>query len=71
MLLGPNGEPLLADFGLSRISDSSLKFSSSSGGGGTCRWNAIELSGGSDIDKAEYTKGSDVWAFGMVLYVSI
>lgn len=67
------GEPKLTDFGLSRILDytwtSALRSSSHSSPRGTTRWMTYELvEDGSDSD---CTKESDMWAFGMVIYVSL
>ena len=69
------GIPKLADFGLSRtLSDSPTALETSSFGElkGTTRWMAYELLQFLDGYGAEVicTKASDVWAFGMTIYVS-
>ena len=80
LLFGPNIVKL-ADFGQSRSFDSDypepcLKTTTYNRTKGTCRWLAYELaatimSNEDDDDMIlVYTKESDVWAFGMVLYVS-
>ena len=63
MLLGSSGSAaipkvIITDIGMSRIGSSVQE---------TSRWMAIELIIG---QKADFTKASDVWAFGMTAYVS-
>ena len=71
MLVSNNGEPLLCDFGISRMLDSSHSdFISTTHGSnvrGTIRYMSIELLDGG----AKHSKGSDVWAYGMILYVGV
>jgi len=64
ILLSPQGDPLLADFGLSRIIESSMSINYSMSSACSWRWAAVELFKG----VACYTKETDVWSFGMVLY---
>ncbi len=54
------------DFGLSQITEYSIAFSHSCANPGTIRWSAIELFD----DNVCFTEKTDVWAYGMVLYVS-
>ena len=63
------GEPLLADFGLSFVvpSIASVSFSNAMLTGGTLRWMAPELL--SDSTDAIPSIESDLWAYGMVVYV--
>ncbi|OCB87592.1 kinase-like protein [Sanghuangporus baumii] len=72
VLVSEFGEPLLCDFGVSRmvVASRSFNFSSSlSGGGlrGTLRFMSKELLQASDISPATYSRDSDVWAFGMTV----
>lgn len=63
---------MISDFGLSRMISSEQSFSTSLDHGavkGTIRWMAFELFG-LDDDDVEHTKASDMWAYGMILYVS-
>jgi len=66
ILLSSTDEPLIADFGLSRIigGDYSIAISHSGASPGTIRWSAPELFD----DDTHFTKETDVWAFGMVIY---
>jgi len=68
ILVSDEGDPLLTDFGISRMMDSS----SSTRSGGSARWMAIELVNPSFSDSAvgagRHTPQTDVWAYGMVLY---
>jgi len=66
------GSPLLADFGLSRVSESStLEYAANIDDElrGSTRWFAIELvAAGDGIENVHQTKQSDVWQFGMTIY---
>ena len=65
------GNVRIGDFGLSRmLSDESLWVTSATQAPGTVRWMAFELFG-LDDDHVEHTKASDMWAYGMIIYVSI
>ena len=62
---------MLADFGISRF-DSVNGEPAEASYEGSIRWMARELINAlmSGSDHLVHTKESDVWAFGMVLYVS-
>lgn len=72
VLVGDSGEPLICDFGISRMLNSSLSITGSSTGAlrGSARWMAPELF---DImvGNACHTKETDVWAFGMTVFVRL
>lgn len=69
------GIPKLTDFGQSRAStfNSLLKTTSNDRLKGTSHWIAYELLDFMDADNDEVrcTAESDMWAFGMVIYVRI
>lgn len=74
VLISATKDPLLADFGLSQVLYplfSTVGQSNSSGSPkGTVRWMAPELLGDSDGSLSlNSNEKSDVWAFGMVVYV--
>ena len=62
---------MLCDFGMTRVITSSMSYKTSSSGGnkGTSRYLAYELVALADKYPI-HTKASDVWAFGMIAYVS-
>lgn len=71
------GEPLLCDFGLTRFVATSLQPDSSlstfqtdsaAAMNGSIRWMAPEIFDMNHGNK--HTRESDVWAFGMTVYVS-
>lgn len=66
--------PMLTDFGISRILVESKTFTGTDSLKGNVRWMAIELLDwrlhSSKPEHQFHTKATDVWAFGMVLYVS-
>ncbi|KLO16193.1 kinase-like protein [Schizopora paradoxa] len=66
IFLSMDNTPLLADFGHSRIisSEVSIVISNSDASLATVRWAAPELFD----SNSQYSKATDVWAFGMVLY---
>ena len=70
ILISSSGIPLLADFGISRTINSgdfpSLT-TSSYNVSGTLRWMASELF--SDDNSKTYLLASDVWSYGMTIYV--
>lgn len=76
-MVSSSGEARVADFGLSHVYSGSTSTLAAtlnpSSPKGSCRWMAIELFDFEyelDIVKAP-NKESDVWSFGMVVYVSI
>ncbi|KAG6329421.1 hypothetical protein ID866_9668 [Astraeus odoratus] len=60
VLISPDGQPLLCDFGLSHAVNPSLKMPLSIARGGTLNWMAPEL-----FDDEVASAEADVWAFGM------
>ncbi|OCB91670.1 kinase-like protein [Sanghuangporus baumii] len=71
VVISDAGEPLLCDFGVSRMLEASrsYNFSSSLTGGlrGTIRFMSKELLQATESAPARYSKASDVWAFGMTV----
>ncbi|KAL5501097.1 hypothetical protein ACEPAH_9484 [Sanghuangporus vaninii] len=70
VLISESGEPLLCDFGVSRmlVASGSFNFSCSLTGGGlrgTLRFMSKELLQATDLSPTAYSKASDVWAFGI------
>ncbi len=69
-MVSPEGTALLTDFGISRMDALSAGYTTRSVGGST-RWQAFELldikNDGSPAPT--HTKMTDVWAFGMTVYV--
>lgn len=66
------GHPLIADFGVSYIMAASMTMmvgTKAESVKGTTRWTAVELF--SIESESNPTKESDVWAFGMVIYVRL
>lgn len=65
---------MLIDFGQSRASNysmSALQTTAYDNAKGTSHWMAYELVGFLDgVAQVICTKESDIWAFGMVIYVS-
>ena len=62
-------EAIICDFGTSRIIEASLELGRPSlREKGTVRWLAYELILG--IGSNEHSKETDIWAFGMTIYVS-
>ncbi|EJC99172.1 kinase-like protein, partial [Fomitiporia mediterranea MF3/22] len=70
VLVNHLGDPLICDFGISRMLSSTVTFAGATSGGikGSMRWMAYELLDFSS--DGHHTKESDVWAFGMTVYVS-
>ena len=68
MLVSRFGEPIICDFGISRIISASQSFGETSGHRvkGSVRWMARELLAD---PQSVHSKESDVWAFGMTIYV--
>lgn len=76
ILMSFSGIPKLTDFGQSRAlknSQAVLKTTAYDRMKGTAHWMAYELLGFLDGSTTEIicTKASDVWALGMVVYVSL
>lgn len=72
ILVSPEGSPLIAGFGLSVSSRSaSLAASPSHGMKGNLRWMAKELVEFSRSEHQDHTTQTDMWAFGMVILVSV
>ena len=71
MLISPDGDPLLSDFGVSRMLIASGTLDHTTTLGGTARWMAVELLKPTEEGDAPAlpTTESDVWAFGMTIYV--
>ncbi|TDL18112.1 kinase-like protein [Rickenella mellea] len=71
VVVSPQGEPLLIDFGLSRILDISRVIMTTREASGTFRWMAFELCGGgrddSECGAIFATRASDIWAYGMIV----
>jgi ephrin-A len=72
ILVSHDGRPLLSDFGVSRIVIESGTITGTTTMRGNTRYMAPELLGrqAAELDHQFHTKESDVWAFGMVFYVS-
>ena len=68
------GVPVLSDFGISRVIAGSQTITGTSSLRGCVTWMASELLNPSAYSHGPshqlHTKSSDVWAFGMILYVS-
>ncbi|KAL5526660.1 hypothetical protein ACEPAF_8384 [Sanghuangporus sanghuang] len=72
ILISKYYQPLICDFGISRILDSSQSaFVSTTHDGhakGSMRWMAVELLDPCEDVEPKHSKETDVWAFGMTLY---
>ncbi|KLO13728.1 kinase-like protein [Schizopora paradoxa] len=75
VLISDTKEPLLADFGLSQVLyplfSTAGQSSNSNSPTGTVRWMAREFFDESSVTAIVPNEKSDVWAFGMVLYVCL
>lgn len=75
VLISPSYEPLICDFGISRMLDSARSdFVSTTHEGdprGTIRWMAVELLNPQAGAQPKHSKETDVWAYGMTVYVSL
>lgn len=70
MLIGRGGSAMMGDFGCARmesVTQSIGALTSSGTANGTWNYWAPELM---DLNGAVHSKASDVWAFGMTVYVS-
>lgn len=65
-----DGNPLLCDFGISRMLEKTATYpishTTATGLRGTVRYMSKELL----KENASHTESSDIWAFGMTIYVS-
>ena len=65
---------MITDFGISHLLANSNTFAGSTLMKGNTRWMSPELisiEDDEDIENAFHTKASDMWAFGMVVYVCV
>lgn len=73
--MSDNGEPLLTDFGLTHVlNPGNITITLVTDGDdpkGTANWMAFELLSPNATRSDYYTKASDVWSFGMTVYVSM
>ncbi|KIJ27050.1 hypothetical protein M422DRAFT_191484, partial [Sphaerobolus stellatus SS14] len=65
ILVSEDGTPCITDFGLSRLLKES-GLTTSSAVAGSLRWMAPEL-----LQNEKVTNASDIWAFGMMIIVSL
>ncbi|KAL5519856.1 hypothetical protein ACEPAG_1516 [Sanghuangporus baumii] len=78
ILIGKNYQPLICDFGISRMLDPTqsgfISATQTDNIRGTTRWMAPELfysDEGAEATESKHSKETDVWAYGMVLYEMI
>jgi len=64
-LIGGDGIPRIADFGLARRLGDTLRLTTTAESAGSLRWMAPEQFSGEKV-----TTASDVWSFGMTVLVS-
>jgi serine/threonine protein kinase len=71
VLISADGRAVLSDFGTSRLLKNNITIAGTATFKGSVRWTAPELFKPSDepLDHLFHIKASDVWAFGMVIYV--
>ncbi|CAE6497509.1 unnamed protein product [Rhizoctonia solani] len=65
VVIAADGTARLVDFGLAKLTEESLKFSTTSAQRGTTRWMPHELLNPAEESKAVITFASDVYALGM------
>lgn len=70
VLVSDAGIPQICDFGLSRLTAASLHQTTTDSLRGSIRWLSFEFLNGGEYQN-KHTKETDVWAFGMTIYVSI
>lgn len=68
VLVSASGQPMICDFGISRVMNTTSSLSGNSPG--SLRWMAREFIDGS-MNILQPTMKTDVWAFGMTVYVCI
>ncbi len=70
MLISPEKQALLTDFGVSRMDSLSAGYTTHSAKGST-RWQAYEFFDifEDDSPAPQHTQKTDIWAFGMTVYV--
>ena len=75
-MISESGRPLICDFGISRwIEDPAPIGNTPSGLVGSLRWMAVEIvemnwnNTDAEFPEQSNTVASDVWSFGMVIYV--
>ncbi|KAL5501769.1 hypothetical protein ACEPAH_9029 [Sanghuangporus vaninii] len=75
VLIGKHFQPLICDFGISRMLDPTqsgyVSTTCTDSPRGTIRWMAPELLASEEDVEANHSKETDVWAYGMVLYEMI
>ena len=79
MLVSADGQPLLSDFGISRLMVETKSFTTTADLKGSFRWMAVELFGLSSLESDDLqsaapqtsTYETDVWALGMTIYVRL
>jgi serine/threonine protein kinase len=78
VLISQDGRPVLSDFGVSRLLINSVTIAGTASLKGAARWMAPELMAPDLMAPADippkhefHTKATDMWAFGMVVYVGI
>ena len=71
VLISQDGRALLADFGIARLLSNGVTIAGTSNFKGSIRWMAPELltSAGLAREHQLHTNETDVWAFGMTIYV--
>ena len=72
ILIDDNGQPVLSDFGTSRVLVDNGTLGATASQKGSYRWMAIELlhvpeNGYGSSNYSVHTREADVWAFGMVV----
>jgi serine/threonine protein kinase len=78
ILVDSHGNPVISDFGTSRLLVNNRTVAGTKKMKGNVRWMAIELMKEQPVPPTDnsdnaphnfHTKESDIWAFGMVIYV--
>ena len=71
MLISSDGRAVLTDFGTAQLLINARVVAGARSSNGSVRWSAPELLALTDEAHTHdlYTKASDIWAFGMVIYV--